>query len=123
MAIVLLSVDLLAAAQLDGAARKWSVPMKSVANAEQALAYCADPETSALFIDLSTTSLDVQTLVGQLKGQTARTTTPAIIAYGPHVHGRLLAAAREAGCDRVLSRGQFLAELSGLVAEFGRANP
>jgi len=40
-----------------------------------------------------------------------------IIAFGPHVHGDKLQAARDAGCTQVLTRGQFHASVAKLVAE------
>ena len=39
-----------------------------------------------------------------------------IAAYAPHVHEDRLAAAKAAGCDEVLSRGQFVRELNRLVS-------
>jgi hypothetical protein len=39
-----------------------------------------------------------------------------IVAFGPHVHEAKLAAARSAGCDEVISRGRFHAELIEIVA-------
>jgi DNA-binding NarL/FixJ family response regulator len=37
-----------------------------------------------------------------------------IVAYAPHVHEDRLAAAQAAGCDEVLSRGQFVRDLARL---------
>jgi hypothetical protein len=39
-----------------------------------------------------------------------------IIAYGPHVDEALLADAKEAGCDEVLTRGQFNKLFAELLA-------
>jgi hypothetical protein len=39
-----------------------------------------------------------------------------IIAMGPHVDEIRLQAAREAGCDMVLPRGQFVREIGGIIA-------
>ena len=38
-----------------------------------------------------------------------------VVAFGPHVHEERLAAAREAGCDVVVSRGKFFAELDAIL--------
>jgi len=38
-----------------------------------------------------------------------------VVAFGPHVHEERLAAAREAGCDEVLSRGEFFARVNAIV--------
>jgi hypothetical protein len=38
-----------------------------------------------------------------------------VIAFGPHVHEDRLAAARAAGCDSVLSRGQFFSQAENVL--------
>ena len=40
-----------------------------------------------------------------------------IVAYGPHVHANKLEAARLAGCDQVMTRGQIHSLLPQLLAE------
>ena len=42
--------------------------------------------------------------------------TPRVVAYGRHVDGALLAAAKEAGCGEVLTRSDFFARLPELLA-------
>jgi hypothetical protein len=41
---------------------------------------------------------------------------PQVVAFGPHVHETLLVAAEAAGCDLVLSRGQFFSRLDEIVS-------
>jgi hypothetical protein len=60
-------------------------------------------------------SLDIAALVDQLKLKAASATRT--IAFGPHVHEERLAAARHAGCDRVVSRRQFFSQLDTILAE------
>jgi hypothetical protein len=38
-----------------------------------------------------------------------------LVGFGSHVHAEVFAAAREAGCDRVLARSGFVAALPELV--------
>ena len=38
-----------------------------------------------------------------------------VVAFGPHVHEQRLAAARDAGCDLVVSRGQFFSQLETIL--------
>jgi hypothetical protein len=52
-------------------------------------------------------------IVEQLKAAPNR---PRVIAFGPHVHEERLQAARKAGCDEVVSRGQFFAQVEGMLA-------
>jgi hypothetical protein len=42
-----------------------------------------------------------------------------VVAFGPHVHEERLAAARNAGCDEVVSRGEFFARLDAIVTVRG----
>jgi CheY-like chemotaxis protein len=67
-----------------------------------------------VLIDLQTPGLDVQ---GLLQRRTARG-QPVFVAYGPHVQAPLLRAARAAGCDEVLTRGQFDASMNDVLSRF-----
>jgi CheY-like chemotaxis protein len=60
-------------------------------------------ETAVLILDLSTPGLDVAAVMAALAEQ-AR---PVVIAYAAHVAKSRLEEARAAGCDEVLTRGQF----------------
>ncbi len=44
-----------------------------------------------------------------------------VLAFGRHTEGRLLRAAREAGCERVVPRSTLVAELPQLIEELMRA--
>ena len=70
---------------------------------------------SRIIVDLNTPGLDPSQLVPQLR---ALSSPPQqIIAFGPHVHEARLAAAKESGCDLVLTRGQFYARAEELLSE------
>src|SRR5260221_690268 len=62
-----------------------------------------------VLLDLNTSGFDPQTLVPELRRGTPAPV--AVIAYGPHVHEARLAAAVAAGCEPVLTRGQFNARM------------
>jgi hypothetical protein len=70
-------------------------------------------ESPTLIIDLGTTRLDLNALISELSA--SGTHLPRIIAFGPHVHEEKLASAQRAGCDVVVSRGQFFAQLESLL--------
>ncbi|HJT30565.1 MAG TPA: hypothetical protein VJ783_00755, partial [Pirellulales bacterium] len=72
-----------------------------------------------IILDLNTAALDLGELVPRLRSQLP--SGVAIVAFGPHVHESKLAAAADAGCDRVLSRGQFHSRLDSLLSEFDNA--
>jgi DNA-binding response OmpR family regulator len=112
MAIMLLSSDLSVLSPVEGAAARLGKRVQIVRDASQVVAN-RDDQPELLIIDLSSPSLDVATVVKEW-----RSSVPAnarIIAFGPHVHENRLAAARNAGCDLVVSRGQFLAQLESLL--------
>ena len=78
--------------------------------------------TDLVILDLSTPRLDPRDLVPKLRQLAAP--PRAIIAYGPHVHEAKLTTAAEAGCDAVLTRGQFNAQMSAVLQKYcGRGQP
>ena len=64
-------------------------------------------------IDLSLDRLNLPAAVSAIK---ADAPAAQIVAYGPHVDEAALTDAKEAGCDVVLSRGQFNKQYSELLA-------
>lgn len=113
MNILLLSNDLMVSSRVDGAALRAGISAKTVPTIEALAAACREGPVASVIVDLSTPSIDVRVLVEQLSAMGAA--RPRIVAFGPHVHESLLAAARLAGCDDVISRGQFFAQLDAIV--------
>ncbi|MEX0643163.1 MAG: hypothetical protein WD468_10710 [Pirellulales bacterium] len=113
MNIVLLTGDLMVISRVSGAAAQLSIQLQTAANSQQAIRLCRDDAARVLVLDLATPSLDVAELVAAVKKGGAA--APTIVAFGPHVHEERLAAAREAGCNRVVSRGQFMGQLDTLI--------
>src|SRR5688572_23919067 len=105
MNVVLLTNDLMVSSRVEGAALWTGIDVRIVTSAEAAVQSCVERPPDKLIIDLGTLSLDVAELVAQVKRGSGN--CPQIIAFGPHVHAELLANARHAGCDEVVSRGQF----------------
>ena len=70
-------------------------------------------DVSLAMIDLELFPIDkLASLVSELRQRSAAI---HIVAYGPHVDDALLAAARDAGCDRVLTKGQFSQQINSLL--------
>jgi CheY-like chemotaxis protein len=113
MGAVLLSTDLMVASRVQGAAVSSGTSLATVSNVTQAVGQCRAAAAAVLFVDLALPALDVSALVNDLKNSGAR--PPRIIAFGPHVHEEKLAAAQQAGCDVVVSRGQFFAQVDSLL--------
>jgi len=109
--IVAISNDLMASAPIENAARLAGATCRVIAAG--ALADCGEtPELVVL--DLNAAS-DVEDLVASLRQQFA---AAPVVAFGPHVHADKLKAAREAGCEQVLTRGQFHQQVVPLVASY-----
>ena len=112
METVLLTTDLTVISRVEGAVRQHAGTLCTVSSAQQAVERCAAAPPERLIVDLSTSGLDIADLVARLDSGTER---PRITAFGPHVHRQRLADAQAAGCDVVVSRGQFFAQLESLL--------
>ena len=62
-------------------------------------------------IDLHFPGLELETLVPTIRGSGAK-----LIAFGAHVDAARLKTARQAGCDEVLPRSAFFADLESKLA-------
>ena len=114
MSVVLLTSDLAVISRVEGAISRLGKKMRIAADGLQAAECCHSEPTEQLIIDLSSPSLDIRATLNQLKSNEA--SAIHIIAFGPHVHEERLAAARDAGCDLVASRGQFFGQLDSILA-------
>jgi hypothetical protein len=70
----------------------------------RALGQLHDSDVVGVILDLETPGLDVGAVIAGLPGTADR---PRVVAFGPHVYTAKLEAARAAGCDAVLTRGQI----------------
>jgi len=115
MAILMLSTDLMFASRVSGAAARIGTTLQTAATPEMLRERLATAEPGALVvIDLTLRAFDPRHWVPQFR-QSANPPS-AVLAYGPHVQEGLLAAAAEAGCDEVFTRGQFNARMDDILA-------
>jgi CheY-like chemotaxis protein len=121
--LALLTADLMQTSQVAGAAQRVGGRLRVFATVDAltsalAAANSADETARLVIVDLTLPGLDVAALMAGLRalplGQ------PRTLAFGPHVHADRLAAALAAGCERVVSRGQFHAQMDALLAEASR---
>ena len=119
MTVVLLSRDLMGASRIEGAARQAGAQFRMFANLDAATECCATQPVALVIVDLATAGLDVAAVVERLKSESER--SPTIVAFGPHVHVASLEAAKDAGCDEVLSRGQFMSQLDTIFERYTAA--
>ena len=109
---LVVTTDLAVLAAAQGAAERAGVAFRSVAPASAESA-ASESAPHAVAIDLSAPIGDITELVASLR---AATPGARLVAFGPHVHEARLEAARNAGCDAVVSRGQFHRQAEVLLA-------
>lgn len=116
MSALFLSADLMFSSKVQGAATRQGVEVKTASSVSALMQQAAEGPSRLVILDLTTPALEPRQVVEQLRGLAAA--PAAIIAYAPHVHEAKLAAAIEAGCDEVFSRGQFNARLDAILAKY-----
>lgn len=105
MRAIYLTSDLFFSSRIVSLARQLGWEIQMVGNIAAAMQRAAVADgVDLLLIDLQHTLGELAELVPQLRQQHPQI---RVIAYGPHVDEQLLAKARAAGCDQVLTRGQF----------------
>lgn len=109
--VVLLARDLTLASRLQAAAAAAGLSVTLV-NEPSQLASQLGPECRLVLLDLAEAGFAPAAVVPQVRAQ-----APAarVLAFGPHVQEATLGSARAAGCDLVLSRGQFHRQLADLL--------
>jgi CheY-like chemotaxis protein len=112
--VVLLSADLMTQSRIEAAAQRRGLSLRSTFDSGSLLTRCAEQPATLVIVDLMLSTVDIASVVTQLKSLPEP--RPAVIAFGPHVHQALLDAANQAGCDEVLSRGQFFAQVDTILA-------
>lgn len=109
MRVLLVTTDLMIASHVEGAAKRQAAQLELVSSTA-AIQRLRQENFELVAIDLSTLSGDLQLL------RDLCPTLTTLLAFGPHVHKAKLDAAREAGFDMVLSRGEFHAKVDQLLA-------
>jgi CheY-like chemotaxis protein len=106
---LLLSDDLIFASKVTATARAAGLTVQVVRTPQQLLATARKQPPTGVILDLHNPGLDVAALLAGLRE--ACPAMPRVVAYGSHVEADTLRAARQAGCDRVMPRSQFVADL------------
>lgn len=113
---LMLCDDLIFFSRVSGAARAAGLSVRMIRTAAELLAAARATPPGGVILDLHNPGLDLLALLAELKE--ACPVMPRVVAYGSHVEAATLRAAREAGCDRVLPRSQFVKELEEKVGEW-----
>jgi DNA-binding NarL/FixJ family response regulator len=114
----LLTNDLASGSRVSAAAVRAGIEAQQIGTTTQLLAAAAAAPGATVILELAAVRSGVAELVAAIRA--ASPTDRQIIAFAPHVHEQQIAAARDAGCDRVLSRGQFFKGLDGLIGELAK---
>jgi hypothetical protein len=110
---VYLTSDLFFSSRVTSVARKHRWPLEMAASIGALRDKIADREIVLLIIDLGKFAPQVPELLAELRPSCANM---HVVAYGPHVNESALESARQAGCDEVLSQGQF-SQLAGQILQ------
>jgi DNA-binding response OmpR family regulator len=115
MTILLLSDDLMLGSQVSAAAQQKGHTVRTSSNLEGLLGHCADTEVRQVILDMNVANVQPDTALAKLREACPSDTTFTAIA--PHVHTAKLESAKQAGFDRVLTRGQFHGSMQEWLAE------
>jgi CheY-like chemotaxis protein len=117
MATLALISDLVIQSQVTAAARDAGSELVVVGSESALIAHAETQRPRLIIVDLSHPQLDPCRVMSSLQscvGADVKT-----MAFGPHVHKELLAAAAAAGFGVVMSRGQFHAEMAEIFKRLG----
>jgi DNA-binding response OmpR family regulator len=107
--------DLLFASRVTQAARRQGLEIEVLGSEQMLWAAAAADDVSLVILDLDRVGSDLQQRIAWLRQQSDGT---AVVGYGPHVDAASLTAAQSAGCDLVLTRGQFDRQINQVLAQF-----
>lgn len=110
--ILVLTADLFFGSQLQGKLQQAGRSVRLISTPEAFQSACESADLVGCVVDLETPQLDPAEIAGLLKSRGA-----FAIGYAPHVKGHLFERAREAGFDKLLSRGAIVQQLTEIVSE------
>src|SRR5579872_269549 len=106
---LMLCDDLIFFSRVAGAARAIGSTIRMVKSSDDLLSQAKQNNPATIILDLNLPGLDLPDMLEKLR--TAYPTMPCLVAYGSHVEAEVLRAARKTGCDHVMPRSQFVANL------------
>ena len=110
-AALLISPDLLFAGKVQWAGAPLGLRVLSETQPDNIQRAFAEQSVCIVLVDLNLSSPTLSEVMDLLPADAK----PRVVAYGPHVNTLRLEEARAAGCDRVLPRSRFVAELPDLL--------
>jgi DNA-binding response OmpR family regulator len=116
MQALLVTADLVFASKFAAAVQRASVTGDTALDREALESKLSAGSPKLVVLDLSTPWLEVPAVMERLNS--LGESKPTVLAFGAHVKIDALDAARIAGCDVVIPRGQFNAQMDELLKRF-----
>lgn len=110
MSLLVVTTDLVVQTWIAGAAQRAGQKVTVAATIDAVRQSVVERPPTRILVDLDT-GIDAAAICELAR---AMEPSPAVLAFGPHVHKDRLAAARAAGCQ-ALSRGQLHAEIDAIL--------
>lgn len=117
MRCLMLSKDLMFSSQLTAPLTRRGHQGTVIPDASAVANHISGTDEYFVIVDLTVPGLDIGETI-----QTMRQHEPSplrVLAIGPHVHAPKLEAAKEAGCDQVLTKGEASRALDSALASLG----
>ncbi len=114
--ILALVEDLFFAAKIIETAKLVGAEVETLQSSEALLRRSAEEGPSLIIVDLNAPGAERGETIRQLKANCALSGIP-VVGFLSHVQADLAEAAKQAGCDRVLPRSKFTAELPQILRE------
>jgi CheY-like chemotaxis protein len=115
MSVLFLTSDLVFSSRLAAAGQRLGINVSTLSSIDAAVERLKGDSIDLVICDLSAPGADPHPLVASLRqGQP----NLAIVAYAPHVHEKQLEAATDAGCNEVLTRGQFDRRIDEILTRY-----
>jgi len=115
--------DLFFLAKMTETARHTGVDLKTVTSADALLLEAAANPGATLLLDLNARGKPIDALARLVEIAPANGAKRRVIAFLSHVQTELADQARVAGCDEVMPRSKFTAELPRILREARTVNP
>lgn len=109
--IVALAADMIFASRIRGAATAASTEVELARDPADFLAKIKEFKPRLAILDLDRRGLDVATVIRDAKAAA----DTQLLVYVSHVRADLIAAARQAGADRIMARGAFANQMTELL--------
>jgi len=116
MHIILFTCNLMCSSKIAGEVHTRQGSLDVVSSAAELLNRAGSRAANLVNLDLNMSEFNPRDLLASLRQLDPA--PEALVAYAPHVHEAKLAAAKEAGCDVVLSQGAFHRKISNLLDHY-----